>query len=537
MKKIVYIMISIVVLMTALGLIYYQREADRMDQIKLQYENEIISTLERELVFAPFEDALKNQTQEDKDRVRGLILGKAIQGVEDSIEEKTLTVEEVVLFYIERIKAYNDDYKAVIQLNPYALLEAKELDKRIQQGEAVGDLAGSVILIKDNVSAINMNTAAGAYVLKDLTTNRDAFVVETIKREDGIILGKNNLSEWSNFMSHPSSNGFSVLGGQTKNAYGQYDVGGSSSGPAVASAMNFASISIGSETSGSLIYPASQNSIVAIKPTLGVLSRDLVIPISEAQDTLGFMGRQVADVYKVFKSTVAVDPEDKAHASAQALLAQSWPDKLDADYLKGRRLGLVSNGNSYEAQLIKELEKLGATVEMISFDEGDLDIDMLSVLNYGMVNDLHAYLNNEAVNAPVKSLKEVREFNKKESYLYMPYGDTYHEMAIEQNLNKEEIETIIQKNRRLTQEAIDHMLRDNDLEVLVSFSNDLSSVYAAAGYPALTVPAGYKESGEPYGVTFVGSHLDDIKLFQVGYAYEQGTNHRKITIVKGKSDF
>lgn len=537
MKKIIYIIISVLVLVAALGLIYLQREVDRMDQIKLQYENEIISSLERELVFAPFEEALKNQTQEEKDRVRGLILGKTIQGVQDSIHEKTLTVEEVVLFYIERIKAYNSDYKAVIQLNPYALEEARALDKRIKLGETVGELAGSVVLVKDNVSALNMNTAAGAYVLKDLTTDRDAFVVETIKQEDGIILGKNNLSEWSNFMSSPSSNGFSVLGGQTKNAYGQYDVGGSSSGPAVASAMNFSSISIGSETAGSLIYPASQNSVVAIKPTLGTLSRDLVIPISEAQDTLGFMGRQVADVYKLFKSTIAVDSTDTAHESAVELLTQAWPSGLDRNYLKGRRLGLVTNGNTYEAQVIRELEALGASVEIISFDEGDLDVDMLSVLNYGMVNDLHAYLNNEAVNAPVKSLEEVRDFNKKESYLYMPYGDTYHKMAIEQDLDKEEIEEIIKKNKQLTQDAIDNMLKDNAVEVLVSFSNDLSGVYAPAGYPALTVPAGYKESGEPYGVTFVGSYLDDIKLFQVGYAYEQGTKHRNITIVRPKSDF
>lgn len=537
MKKIIYILLSIIVLMTALGLVYFQKEADRMDQIKLQYENEVISSLKRNLEFAPFEEALKKQTPVDKDRVRGLILGKEIEGVQQSILEQHLRVEELVLFYVDRIKAYDKDYNAVIQLNPYALEEARLLDQRIQKGDDVGALAGTIVLVKDNVSTLNMNTAAGAYVLKDLTTARDAFVVATIKRQDGIILGKNNLSEWSNFMSQPSSNGFSVLGGQSKNAYGHYDVGGSSSGPAVASAMNFASFTIGSETAGSLIYPASQNSIVAIKPTLGVLSRDLVIPISEAQDTLGLMGRQVSDVYRAFKNTVAIDPSDPAHKSAASILNRSWPLTLESNYLKDLRVGFVDTGSEEDAQMVKELETLGATVVIVSFEDREIEVDMLSVLNYGIVNDLETYLNNESVHAPVKSLKEIRAFNKQAPSLYMPYGDLYHELAEEQILTEEEITTLINRNKKTSQEAIDAVLKENNVEVLVSFSNELSGIYAPAGYPALTVPAGYRESGEPYGVTFVGSYLDDIKLFQVGYSYEQGTEHRKITIVKPKIDF
>lgn len=531
MKKRTYFLLSATLLVVALGLVYIQKEVDRMDQIKLQYDNEVISPLKRELETSPFDAAIAAQSLADKDRVRGLVLGKEIQAVQELVKEGKISVEEVLLFYVERIKLYDGYYNSVIQLNPLALEEARKLDDRIAEGQVIGELAGTIVLIKDNVSALNMNTSAGAYVLKDLTTSRDAFLVETIKKKDGIILGKNNLSEWSNFMSMPSSNGFSVLGGQTKNAYGKYDVGGSSSGPAVASAMNFASITVGSETSGSLIYPASQNSIVAIKPTIGALSRDLVIPISEAQDSLGFMGRQVADVYTLFKASVAIDLKDEAHDTARQLLEKRWPNSLDAGYLKNLHVGVIEDDSIECQELIEELEALEAVVVPLSLEE-DKGLDILSVLNDGMVNDLEDFLTNEAVQSPVGSLEEIRRFNEQNKALYAPYGDFYHEHALKQKTSSKEIEAIIENNRMLSQKTIDDALSRHNIEVIISFSNDLSAIYSSAAYPALTVPAGYKETGEPYGITFIGSELDDIKLFQIAYAYEQGTQHRKLTRVK-----
>ncbi len=529
MKKILYIIISVLIVTAAIGMVWFKKMEDSMDQIKLQYENEVVSSVARPLDFSPVNEALSLQSQEEKNRVRGLVLGKDITDVQSLVKEQKVTVEEILLLYAERIKTYDGYYHSVIQLNPLALEEARALDRRIQSGKHVGELAGIIVLVKDNVSVLNMNTTAGAYALKDLTTSRDAFVVKQLKNKDAIILGKNNLSEWSNFMSMPSSNGFSVLGGQTKNAYGQYDVGGSSSGPAVASAMNFASVTIGSETAGSLIYPAGQNSVVAIKPTLGLLSRDLVIPISEAQDTLGVMGRTVTDIYQVFKASVAVDESDRKHDVAAEFLKQPMPDTLDKSYLSGKRIGILDSQSDANQQLVKELKLLGATVVPVEMNQGDFDIDMMTVLNYGIVNDLAAYLNNESVHTTFKSLAEIHEFNANEVDIRMPYGDKLHEMALNEAVSTAVVETIVEKNIMVAKDAIDQVMDKYQVEMLASFSNELSGVYAPAGYPALTVPAGYKESGEPYGVTFVAKELEDVKLFQAGYAYEQGTRHRRPT--------
>lgn len=529
MKKVLFIVMSILIVLCAIGVVMIQKEADRMDQLKLQYTNEQISSVKRKLDFSPYDEALSKVTQEKAEKVRGLILGKEIEEVQLFIKKGKLSIEDVVLFYADRLKIYDDYYNSVIQLNPNALEQARALDERIERGEPVGSLAGIVMLIKDNVAAVDMNTSAGAYALKDLTTTRDAFVVEILKNEDAIILGKNNLSEWSNFMSMPSSNGFSTLGGQTKNAYGTFDVGGSSSGPAVASAMNFASITIGSETSGSLIYPAGQNSVVAIKPTLGVLSRDLVIPISEEQDTLGFMGRNVSDVYKVFMASVAVDPKDPKHEVAESFLLTNVEGKLSTDALIGKRVGIVKEGSKADDLLVKELEELGAEVVEVTLGDEAANINMMIVLNYGMVHDVEAFLQNEAVKSPFKTLEEIHLYNSEDPEVRMPFGDNLHKMALNQSVEKSEVEDVIVINRKLGRSAIDKALKENDVEVLVSFSNGLSGIYAPAGYPALTVPGGYRDSGEPYGVTFVGGYLEDSKLFQYAYAYETGTNHRKGT--------
>lgn len=533
MKKILYILLSCIIIAGAVVVVMIQKQVDSMDQIKLQYENEVISEHKRALDFEPFNEALEAQKQDQKERVRGLILGKENKEVQASIMAGNLSVEEVVLFYVDRIKTYDAYYNSVIQLNPLALESARALDQRIQGGEEVGELAGLVVLVKDNVAATPMNTSAGAYALKDLTTSRDAFVVKTMREKDAIILGKNNLSEWSNFMSMPSSNGFSVLGGQTKNAYGQFDVGGSSSGPAVAAAMNFGSVTIGSETAGSLIYPAGQNSVVAIKPTLGLLSRDLVVPISEAQDTLGVMGRNVQDVYQLFTASIAVDEHDDKTEMAGIYLNKNVSKSLNKEALNGKRIGLVAGDKDATKILIKDLEALGARVVEIELDDAVDEIDMMSVLLYGIVHDVEAFLNNEAVNSPYKNLGGIHAFNEEDFLRRMPYGDSLHQMALEKEFDKDSIEALIRENKEIAADAIDHALENNDIDVIVSFSNDLSGVYAPAGYPALTVPAGYSNTGEPYGVTFVASALEDRKLFNVAYAFEQGTKYRKTGQILG----
>lgn len=366
----------------------------------------------------------------------------------------------------------------------------------------------------------------GSYALKDLTTNRDAFIVTQLKNADAIILGKANLSEWSNFMSMPSSNGFSVLGGQTKNAYGKFDVGGSSSGSSVSASLNFATVTIGSETSGSLIYPAGQNSVVALKPTVGLLSRDLIVPISEAQDTAGIIGKTTKDVLDVFSVILAFDKNDPQANHIKSFNQKSLDTSLDSHYLKGKRLGIIKEDSKRYKLIKKELESLGAEVVNIDFGEKIPEIDMMSVLNYGIVVDVKTFLNHPDVNTSFKSLDDILAYNKQDPENRMPYGATLHENAIQTTISKEAYEEIVILNRNHASSVIDQALANYDIIAIVSFSNMLSGIYAPAMYPALTVPAGYTSNGEPFGVTFVGSLNDDVKLLNIGYCYEQATQHR-----------
>lgn len=493
----------------------------------MQYDNEVVSKYKQPLDFSAYEEGLSKLGGNDVQRLDSYILEKDIDSIQKVIISGDITCEDVVLYYIYRIKEYDSRYNSVIQLNKNALALARKQDEMIKNNEKPGRLFGTVILIKDNISEMTMNTTAGAYALKDLTTKRDSFIVKQLKDEDAIILGKANLSEWANFISEPSSNGFSVLGGQTKNAYGKYDAGGSSSGSAVAASLNFASITLGSETAGSVIHPAGQNAVVGLKPTAGLLSRDLIIPITEAQDTAGIIGRTVKDVFELFKVTLAYDENDDLAKNVDLFDKDSLNKPLDVSFLQGKRLGIVKDDFARNEKLKQELQALGAEFVDIDMNVNDDKIDMLSVFNYGIVEDVKAFLNHPDVYSPFKSLAEILAFNKQDADNRIPFGAKLHEDALNNTISKEEYEQIVLNNRKNSREIIDNALQDNGITAIVSFSNTLSDIYAPALYPALTVPAGYMENGEPLGVTFVASLNDDVKLLNIGYCYEQGTHHRR----------
>jgi len=330
-------------------------------------------------------------------------------------------------------------------------------------------------------------------------------------------------------MSIPSSSGFSVLGGQTKNAYGKFDVGGSSSGSASSESLNFATVTLGSETAGSMIHPAGQNSVVGLKPTVGLISRDLVIPISEAQDTVGIMGKNVLDVKKVFDVVVGVDSKDPITEETENFVFSDI--NSNNNYIKGKRLGIIDDGSIEKKGLVEELEKLGATIINVELVGDESEIDYMTVLNYGIVHDVKDYLDNEDVITNIHSLKAVLEFNNEDTEKRMPYGAKLHEDALETSITKDEYEKIVQNNRIISSQIIDKTLEKYHLDALVSISNELSGIYAPALYPALTVPSGYRESGEPYGVTFVRRKYEDMNLLSIGYSYELGTKHRVPPIV------
>ncbi|WP_105615314.1 amidase family protein [Vallitalea okinawensis] len=502
------------------------------EQLRIQYQDEVISDGKNEIDFSIFDSALNKYSESDFERLDRLIFERDIENIQNSIQDGDLTCEEVVLYYINRIKKYDSYYNSVMKINPKALEIARYQDERLKNNEKLGDLSGTVVLIKDNIAEQNMTTSAGAYALKDLTTKRDAFIIEKIKKEDAIILGKANLSEWANFMSDPSSNGFSVLGGQTKNAYGMFDAGGSSSGSAVAVAMNFSMIALGSETCGSIVYPSSQNDVVGLKPTVGLLSRDLIIPITEAQDTAGIMGKSVKDVAKVFRYAIGYDNKDSLGMNAANFDMEQFKRNLDKDYLVGKRIGIVPSEivSSATKQLKNELISCGADVVEIEINHPKAD--RMSVYNYGMINDVAALLNNKDVNTKFKSLKEIINFNKENPHLHMPYGQALLEGALSSDLSEDEYKEIVEKNRELTSKEIDKTLEENDIIAIASFSNELSDLFAVATYPALTIPGAFRENNEPLGVTFVGTLNNDYKLIEIGYAYESYTNHRMVPMAR-----
>ena len=485
------------------------------DQIKLQYKKETISEHKRELDFSSYDlDGFSNRYSQ----MKSLVIEQSIEQLQNALLKGDFSCEELAKFYLYRIREYQA-YNTVIELNPNILEEARELDKQIKTGE-VESLYGVMILIKDNIADVSMHTSSGAYALKDLTTDRDAHLVKQLKQQDALIIGKANLSEWSNFISMPSSNGFSALGGQTKNAYGRFDVGGSSSGSSSSASLNLATVTIGTETSGSLIYPAGQNSVVAIKPTLGLISRDLIIPIAEAQDSAGVIGKSVEDVYTVFSNMLVFDEEDKA---TDIVLEFEVKDTLKPSTVK--RIGVVNSGTKEMKEIIAEFQAL--EIEVVDVKLGDQSgVDMMSVLEYGIVHDVEAFLKNEAVNSPFSTLQEIVEYNKKNKSV-IPFNQFYLENALKKEQTTIDIQSVISKNQSISREVIDDAMKEYDVQILLSISNELSGLYAPAGYPALTIPAGYRENGEPFGITLVGGYLSDVELLEMGLLYENATKHRR----------
>lgn len=530
LKKVIKIVVIVLLVILVIGGILLKVIKSSFDQITLQYDNEVVSELKNELDFGSYERALKGIETSRMKEIENLVYEKNISEIQNSIRNNKLKCEEIVLYYIDRIKTYDANYNTVISINPKALDYAKELDKRIENGEEVGELFGVAVLLKDNISDKDMPTTAGSYALRNTMTNRDSYVVETLKEKDAIVIGKNNLSEWANFMSMPSSNGFSTLGGQTKHAYGKFDVGGSSSGSSASVALNFATISLGSETAGSVIYPASQNSVVAIKPTVGLLSRDLVIPISEAQDTIGIIAKNTDDVYTVLNNLISYDKNDEVTVVSKDFKFEPLAkEKLN---LEGFKIGIYKQ-TAYQ-NISEELKKLGAEVKIIEVEGKTEDIDYLPVLNYGIVNDVESYLNNPDVRSEFKSLKEILDYSKEDADRRMPYGATLHEDALAQTMTVAEYDLLVKNNKALASKIIDDILEKQNLDCIVSTSNELAGIYAPANYPAVTVPAGYKEDGEPFGITFVGTKLSDDRLLQIAYIYENGMNHRTAPKITNK---
>jgi amidase len=482
-----------------------------------------------------------------------------IEQLQQGLASKKWSARDLAEKYLARIAMldrHGPAVNSVIELNPDALSLADELDRERKEKGSRGPLHGIPILIKDNIDTHDrMATTAGSLALLGSKPLRDAHIVERLRAAGALILGKTNLSEWANFRSTHASSGWSGRGRQTHNPYVlDRNASGSSSGSAVAVAANFCAAAVGSETDGSVVSPSSTCGIVGIKPTIGLVSRAGIIPIAHSQDTAGPMARTVTDAAILLTALAGSDPRDKATADADAKKLD-YTKYLDANGLKGARIGVVRSpgfGLSDKSEaVLKEAEaamkNAGATVMSVEMPTiGQYDNEELLVLLYEFKADLNDYLAALGPDAPMKSLKDLIDFNERHREEEMPYfGQELFTMAQEKGplTTKEYIDARAKCVELSRAKGIDAAIEKNKLDALVAITSgpgwpiDLvsgdrytggsSTPAAVAGYPDVTVPAGFVH-GLPVGISFFGKAWSEPVLIKLAYSYEQGTKARRV---------
>jgi amidase len=479
-----------------------------------------------------------------------------------------LTTRQLAEMYLGRIAMLDqgeDGINAVIELNPDALAIAESLDAERAAGKVRGPLHGIPVLLKDNIDTFDrMSTTAGSLALEGSVALQDAFLVSRLRDAGALILGKTNLSEWANFRGKRSTSGWSSRGGLTRNPYAlDRTTCGSSSGSAAAVAANLCAAAVGTETDGSIICPAQTNGIVGIKPTVGLISRTGVIPIAHSQDTAGPMARTVEDAAIMLGALAGVDETDAAtlpvpngvEGSEGRSAYQDYTRFLDADGLKGARIGVARSlfgSNKRVTRVIESgletMKACGAELVEVKLASSDtFGKSEVEVLLYEFKADLNAYLANRGRMAKVHSLADVVKFNQENSARVLPYfGHERMEEALKKSsLTGKRYINALAKNHRLSRdEGIDAVMMEHKLDAIVcpsggpawmidlingdggrSWDMDSTSYAAVAGYPHITVPAGYI-FGLPVGISFFAGAWQEPTLVRLAYAFEQATQAR-----------
>jgi amidase len=481
-------------------------------------------------VFKPFENDLAYFSEENYRALKPFILEQDIPTLQKNIKAGSLSYEKLTLFYLYRIRKFESDstksLNSIISLNPNVLKEARARDKNKKEN-AEYSIYGMPVFLKDNINTKEMPTTAGAIALLENKNTADAFIVEKLREKGALILGKVNLSEWAYFFCAGCPLGYSAVGGQTLNPYGRgvFETGGSSAGSGVAVAANFAVAAVGTETSGSITSPSSLNSVVGLKPTIGVLSRTGIVPISSTLDTPGPMTKNVIDNAIFINAMSGYDKNDFASKK----IAQDYFQNGFSKNLKDRRLGVLKPllTDSIYAVTVAKLKKEG--VEIIEITPSEISLDgFITLLNIDMKQDLPKYLSNFAANnITVKSVKEVVLFNLKDTVLRAPYGQQLFDGIVKDKTSLTELEAIKNKLSTASKKYLQSLKAEN-LDAILSINNYHSGFAAVAKYPTLTVPMGYKKSGEPVSLTFIGTPFSERKLLEIGHAFEQLTKVRKM---------
>jgi amidase len=465
------------------------------------------------------------------------------------------SLTEKYLARIEAIDRRGPKLNSVIELNPDALSIAESLDKDRKANRAPGPLHGIPVLIKDNIdTADRMQTTAGSLALLGSRPAQDSFVAQKLRQAGAVILGKTNLSEWANIRSSHSISGWSGRGGLTRNPYAlDRNACGSSSGSGAATAANLCALAIGTETDGSVVCPSSANGIVGLKPTLGLISRSGVIPISHSQDTPGPMARTVRDVAILLNALAGADPRDSATAASAGKMAADYTRFLDPNGMRGARIGIArkyfgfsDSVDSLMDNVLEEMKRQGAVlIDPADLEShGKFDDSEFLVLLYELKADLNAYLVSRP-DAKVHSLKDVIEFNEHNKEKEMPYflQDIFIKAEAKGPLTSKEYLDALESNHRLSRaEGIDALMDKFQLDAILAptggpaWLTDLvngdhagggsSNAAAVAGYPDITVPAGFI-SDLPVGVSFFGRAWSEPVLLKIAFGFEQATKVRK----------
>jgi len=470
--------------------------------------------------------------------------------------------ESITKKYLERIDEIDKRgpaINAVIEVNPDALAIATEMDRERKAGRRRGPLQGIPVLIKDNIDTHDrMMTTAGSLALHGSIAPQDSAVANKLRDAGAVIMGKTNLSEWANFRSSHSSSGWSGRGGQTKNPYVlDRNPCGSSSGTGAAIAANLAAIGVGTETDGSVVCPSNANSLVGIKPTVGLISRAGIIPISHSQDTAGPMCRSVRDAAILLGVLTSADPRDPYAGPAKGEHKEAISEYtlfLDANGLKGARIGVQRKSFGFNDavdkvmnECVDTIKRLGATIidpaEIPT--QGKFDDTELEVLLYEFKTDLNKYLASLGPGAPVKSLKDIIDFNHNHPDRELPYfgQDIMTKAQAKGPLTEKKYLDALARNHLMSRtQGIDAVMIKNKLDAIIAptggppwptdlangdhFTGGYSTASAVAGYPHITVPAGYV-FGMPVGISFFGRAWSEPALIKFAYAFEQATKTRR----------
>ncbi|MQL76401.1 hypothetical protein Taro_008787 [Colocasia esculenta] len=479
-----------------------------------------------------------------------------VEGVQRAFDRGKLTSARLVEYYLERIRELNPLLRAVIEVNPDALAQARRADRERARQLRIGRrrrgaLHGVPVLLKDMLGTRDrLNTTAGALALLGSAVARDAGVVARLRAAGAIILGKASMSEWAHLRSAAIPDGWSARGGQGLNPYNlSADPCGSSSGSAIAVAANMAAVSLGTETDGSILCPSAANGVVGIKPTVGLTSRAGVLPISPRQDTIGPMCRTVADAVHLLDVIVGYDPRDsEATSNASKLIPRGgYKQFLRTAGLKGKRLGILREpffsfpAGSVKAKAFEHhfttLRKMGAVlIDNLEIANASIILDVtksgeLSVLLAEFKLHLNAYL-LELPTSPVRSLADVIDFNNK--HRVEERMDEFGQPMLLEAQNTSGIgpveERAIAQMRAYSTNGLEKLMKEQNLDAVVTPDASASSILAIGGYPGITVPAGY--DGAPFGMTFGGLRGSEPKLIEAAYGFEQATRVRKPPLIK-----